>query len=122
MQLLPLRSLAPLPIGAHQIPVTGMRAESFTAAAGVRTSETLAKALVSEGVEILMARPMGKNGTVLINFRAPKPPIEVLYWSFVKHVVDTNNVPKATFPSEQTVCEKFGRAHGQTPENCPNSD
>ncbi|KAH9382977.1 hypothetical protein HPB48_023614 [Haemaphysalis longicornis] len=74
MQLLPLRSRAPLPIKAHQVPAIGMSRGVIYGCRASETSEILAKDVVSDGVEILMVRPMGKNGTVLINFEAPKPP------------------------------------------------
>ncbi|KAH9382360.1 hypothetical protein HPB48_022411 [Haemaphysalis longicornis] len=113
MQLLPLRSCAPLPIKAHQVPATGMsRGHACRGCRASETSETLANALVSDGVETLMARPMGKN--------APKPPREVLYWSFVKRGERQEQRPlvclrchkprhkKATCPLEQTVCGSAG--------------
>ncbi|KAH9370531.1 hypothetical protein HPB48_020525 [Haemaphysalis longicornis] len=74
MQLLRIRSRAPLPIKVPQVTARGNSCEVIYGCRASETSETLAKALVSDGVKILMATPMGKNDTVLINFAAPKPP------------------------------------------------
>ncbi|KAH7940932.1 hypothetical protein HPB49_008175 [Dermacentor silvarum] len=72
----------PLPVSVHQVPSEGMSRGVIYGCTPDEKSETLAEALDSDNVQILLARPMGKTGSVLITFTLSRPPRYAKYCFF----------------------------------------
>ncbi|KAH7945401.1 hypothetical protein HPB49_010692 [Dermacentor silvarum] len=96
----------PLPVSVHQVPSEGMSRGVVYGCTLDETSKTLAKALDSENVQILLARPMGNSGLVLIIFASSRPPRYVKCCVFLKNVIPYE--PRSV--------------HEEPPESCPQTD
>ncbi|KAH7960660.1 hypothetical protein HPB49_022134 [Dermacentor silvarum] len=113
LNTLEIPSAPPLPVSVHQVPSEGMSRVVIYGCTLDETSETLAQALDSENVQILLARPMGKSGSVLITFASSRPPRYVKYWDFLKNVIPYEPI---------RVCPRCGSQHEEPPESCPQTD
>ncbi|KAH7936843.1 hypothetical protein HPB49_005709 [Dermacentor silvarum] len=88
----------------------------------------------SKNVQILLARPMGKSGSVLITFASSRPPRYVKYWNFLKNVIPYEPRSVVCFwchglghkqdvcPAENAVCPRCGSQPEQPPESWPQTD
>ncbi|KAH9374783.1 hypothetical protein HPB48_015087 [Haemaphysalis longicornis] len=63
---LPLQTIKPIPVRVHQVPNEGMSRGVIYRCKPIEPKQKLVKALYANGVEILAARPMGSQGTVLL--------------------------------------------------------
>lgn len=134
LNTLEIPSAPPLPVSVHQVPSEGMSRGVIYGCTLDETSETLAQALDSENVQILLARPMGKSGSVLITFASSRPPRYVKYWDFLKNVIPYEPRSVVCFrchglghkqdvcPAENAVCPRCGSQHEEPPESCPQTD
>ncbi|KAH7955196.1 hypothetical protein HPB49_025386 [Dermacentor silvarum] len=134
LNTLKISSAPPLPVSVHQVPTKGMSRGVIYGCTPDETSETLAEALDSENVQILLARPMGKSGSMLITFASSRQPRYVKYWDILKNVIPYEPRSVVCFrcdglghkqdvcPAENEVCPRCGSQQEEPPESCPQTD
>ncbi|KAH9361024.1 hypothetical protein HPB48_002886 [Haemaphysalis longicornis] len=123
LRVIPISSDLRLRVHVYQLPTRGItRGVIYKCDPGVNNN-TLMRALKADDVAILAARPMGRNGTVLIHFASDIVPRFVTYHGFLRRVqiyqakslictrCHKPGHKACSCPSPNIICNECGRYH-----------
>lgn len=133
LRVIPISSDMRLRVHVYQLPTRGITRGVIYKCDPGADNNTLMSALKADGVAILAARPMGRNGTVLIHFASDIVPRFVTYHGFLRRVqiyqakslictrCHKPGHKACSCPSPTIICKECGRYHDlkDSPGLCP---